>query len=248
MTAHIISFAVTGTYASFRDPSSTSNQIVYYVPSKTAIVGLAGAIIGVNRDNTLGEIYQEEYQNFFSKVSVGIRLENNPRKIVYHTNHRSLKKSNTKPVKKEILESPKYTFFIHAEDSILKKISDAVKNNRYVYPPYLGHAYCPAQIQDLQEHEASLVQSIDGTKTNCVILDESDPDINENFQIELESDDDSSIIMERHLHHYWEDGSMKSRIMKYWIPVNATLCDICQLQNNKFSKFYKIGEKVYCLS
>lgn len=243
----IISFRVTGSYASFRDPSVTSNQLVYYIPSKTAIVGLIGALIGIRRDNMLGDLYQTEYLDLFSKIHVGLQLNNNPKKLIYFTNYRSMKSNKTKPVKKEILENPDYRFFIQGDAEILQKISNAISKNSYSFSPYLGHAYCPAKISDLQKHDAKLTESVSNKKTDCVILDESDSNFNETFEIDIESSDDTVLVIERHLHHYFKDNDFKSRVLKHWIPVNAATLLISSLQHNTISKLYEIDDMVYCL-
>ena len=243
----IISFSVTGAFASFRDPSVTTNQTVYYIPSKTAVVGILGAILGIGRTDTLGDIYSKEYLEFFSKLKIGICLENNPRKITYFTNHRSLKASKTKPVKKEILVEPKYTIFVASSDEMLDQISDVIKHNRYQFSPYLGHAYCPAKITDLQEHEGKQVERLSGVETDCVVLDETET-YDGNFKILIKTKlDEGSIIVERHLHHFFEKDTFQKRVLKHWIPLESTICTIKNLQENKLSEFYKIKEKVYCL-
>ena len=245
----IISFEVTGPYASFRDPSITSNQSVYYIPSKTAIVGLLGAIIGIKRDNNLGDLYQEEYLEFFSKVQVGLKVEGNPKKIIYFTNYRSLNpnKNEMKPVKKEILEKPRYRFFVSADNDILQKISVAIKTNTYSFSPYLGHAYCPAEIRDFKNYNAEPIENVSDKQTDCVILDESDSNFNDRFDIELDTSDDAILVVERHLHHFFQAGTLKSKVLKHWIPLDSTLCKIEELQHPTLSRFYQIDDKVYCL-
>ena len=249
---NIISFRITGEYASFRDPSVTSNQTVYYIPSKTAIVGILGAMIGITRDNKLGEIYSDQYLDFFSQIRIGIKLVNNPRKIIYYTNHRSLKppvkkSSKTKPVKKEILQSPEYIIYVKASDDILTELQKVIKSKQFCFSPYLGHAYCPAKISNLRLHNAIKITDIQSMYTDCVVLDETET-YNENFKISLNPKDSSgSIIIERHLHHFFEDNSFKKRVLKHWIPIESTLCEIEELQENTLSEFYKIEQKVYCL-
>ena len=243
----IISFEVTGNYASFRDPSVTSNQIIYYIPSKSAIVGLIGAVIGVKRGNTLDELYSKEYLDFFSKIKIGIKLCNNPKKIIYFTNHRSLKSPKTKPVKKEILESPKYVIYVQAEDDILDKITTAIENNRYEFTPYLGHAYCIARISNLEEYVGKLMTNVSNHETNCVVLDESESNNNTRFDIKIKPQVNSKIIIERHLHHYFENDDFTKRVFKHWIPLEASNMQIRLLRENKLSDFYEINEKVYCL-
>ena len=242
----IISFDVTGDFASFRDPSVTSNQIIYYIPSKSAIVGLVGAIIGVRRGNTLDELYSKEYLDFFSKIKVGIKLCNNPKKIIYFTNYRSLKAPKTKPVKKEILENPEYVIYLQAEDAILEKVEAAIKNNKYEFTPYLGHAYCIARISNLQKYVGKLLTNISDSVTNCVILDESNSNNNTSFKFKVKTGD-SKIIIERHLHHFFEKSNFTKSVLKHWIPLNSSEMQIKLLRENKLSDFYEINEKVYCL-
>lgn len=243
----IISFAVTGEFASFRDPTVTTNQLVYYIPSKTAVVGLIGAILGIKRGNTLDEIYSKEYLEFFSKIKIGIQLCNNPNKITFFTNHRSLKQPKTKPVKKEILESPKYIFYVKSTDDILDSIISCIKNHNYEFSPYLGHAYCIAKISDLKIHDGQILDNLCNTCTDCVILDESDYNYNTSFKIELSKNDNAMLVVERHLHHFFEDSEFKSKVLKHWIPVDATPIDIDQLEQNRLSDFYRIEKKVHCL-
>lgn len=243
----IISFRASGAFASFRDPSVTANQTVYYIPSKTAIVGMIGAMLGILRSNILDQLYEKPYLDLFSKINVGVKLENNPRKIVYFTNHRSLKAAKTKPVKKEILDSPQYQFFVQSTENILDQLNHAITNSKFVFTPYFGHVYCPAKICDFKKHNATLLQNVEGKKTDCVILDESDSNFNENFKIKVTPKDDSILIVERHLHHYMQDEKLSSRVFKHWIPIDSQECKITQLEHNTVSKFYQIDSKVYCL-
>lgn len=243
----LLSFAVTGAYASFRDPSITANQSVYYIPSKTSIIGILGAILGIKRDNTLDDRYSKNYIDFFSNILVGLKLENNPRKIMYFTNHRSLKKAITKPVKKEILESPRYRIYVKSTDDIIDRLKDTITNNTYVFSPYLGHAYCPAKIIDLKEHDAKKIDQASGKITDCVILDEAE-NYNTNFKIFVRPEsNDGSLIIERHIHNFMEEDQMKGRVLKYWIPLESAKCVIKQLEENSLSEFYEINKQVCCL-
>jgi CRISPR-associated Cas5-like protein len=57
----ILSFRISGSFAAFRDPSVTSHQTVSFIPSKSAVIGIIGAMIGVKRSNSLAELYSQEY-------------------------------------------------------------------------------------------------------------------------------------------------------------------------------------------
>ena len=58
----LISFDLSGEFAEFSDPSVTSNQIVYFIPSKSAVIGIIGAIIGIKRASTgPAEWYNDDF-------------------------------------------------------------------------------------------------------------------------------------------------------------------------------------------
>lgn len=244
----IVSFRATGEFAAFRDPSVTSNQTVYYVPSKSAVMGMLGAMLGVERDHSLGEIYGHDYLELFKKTSIGIELESDPRKVSFFTNHRSLKESKTKPFKTEVLTSPSYRFYVKTDDATRQALYRALQDNAFKYPPYLGHAYCPARISDAQVHKMDVFE---GTvfKTSSVILDESET-YDKRFSVE-EADplqDDSRIIIERHLHHFFENGQLERRVLRHWIPARRSLYQIGFSQKPKLSSLlsFQDGGNVVC--
>ncbi len=243
----ILSFAITGSFAAFRDPTVTSNQNVYYIPSKSAIVGILGAMIGVPRSSALGEMYGQEYYDLFSTTRIGIALENEPTKITLFTNHRSLKEAKTKPFKSELLEGPKYRIYVSSTDDTLRKLKDVITGKKFVYSPYLGHAYCPATISELEEHDGNETDQRD-RDTRCVILDESET-YRDDFTITVKparGQVNSKIIIERHLHHYVKDGKMERIVLKHWIPVN-TKYEIERLSKPELSNLVEINNDVVCM-
>ena len=257
----ILSFKITSNYASFRDPSVTTNQVAYYIPSKSAIVGILGAIYGIKRSNILGNLYSNDYLKFYSQIKVGLKVENIPKKIVYFTNHRSFKKPKKyiKPVKKEILKNPEYKIYVCADEEIVIKLEKIIKTHTYKFSPYLGHAYCMAKINDksVKFYDVEKIENVLDEKTDCVVLDESET-YKENFKLSLNpdyddggdgSDDDSDggfIIVERHLHHFYLNNIFQSRVLKHWIPLKSTICTIENIEQNTLSEFYKIDKKVCC--
>lgn len=242
----ILSFALSGSFAAFRDPTVTSNQNVYYIPSKSAVIGILGAMIGIPRSLSLGEIYGKEYRNFFGAVKIGISLENEPTKITLFTNHRSLKEPKTKPFKTELLESPKYTIYVSSTDENLKKLENAISSNKFAYSPYLGHAYCPALISDLRKYDAAETDPRDKI-TKCVILDESEP-YRGDFSMRVGSavGTDHKIIIERHLHHYIKNDVLERIVLKHWIPINSQ-CKIDRLSKTTLSTFVEIDDGIICM-
>ena len=242
----LISFRISGSFAAFRDPSVTTNQTVYYIPSKSAVVGILGAMIGIKRSNNLGDIYSEEYREFFKNTVIGMQFESDPKKVTFFTNHRSLKQAKTKPFKTEVVENPRYTIYVNTDDYHSQKLSDAIQKNEFVYSPYFGHAYCPASVFDAKQINAQEIDST-GENTQCVILDESET-YNPNFELKLEQiSNEGSVIIERHVHHFFNEGEFDGRVLKHWIPTKDSVFEIRRDSARSLSKFYKIGDHVICM-
>ena len=236
MGPKVISFDLEGEFAAFRDPSVTTNQLVYFIPSKSAVIGLIGAIVGISRSNSLSGNYDDKYIDMFKNTKIGIKVKTVSNKITFFTNHRSLKESITKPYKSELLEKPRYTIFVQTNDDYAEKIVYALKTNEFVYSPYLGHMYCPAILTYNDVSDASMVNidHIDELLVPSVVLDESET-YNKSFKmhydpIEVE-DDISKIIVERHLHHFMNDGKLDARVLKHFIPIGNAKLEIFSFDN-----------------
>jgi len=241
---NIISFVACGAFAAFRDPSVTTNQTVYFIPSKSAVIGLLGAIIGVERSNNLGDAYEDDYRDFFKKTRIGLQLKTqNPKKITMFTNHLSLKESKTKPFKTELFMEPKYKIYVKTEDSRLAK---SLESNNFKYSPYFGHAYCPVSICEVEKLDLPVVKKPDGKTTMCVVLDESET-YDPNFKLKLTAEGAGSVMIERHLHHYFEGGEFVSMVLKHWIPINNSIYEIVEHSGGKLSEFVELDNHVICL-
>ncbi len=242
----LASFTISGAFAAFRDPSLTSNQTVQYIPSKSAVVGILGAMVGIQRSASLTKPYGEDYVAFFNKIKIGIKLQSKPSKVTFFTNHRSLKEPKTKPYKTELVENPKYEIYVNADNDTLGKISNTIKSNQFKYSPYLGHAYCPAIVENLQMLETRSAKPV-GRNTQCVVLDPSETyDDKFNFYIEQDTDD-GSVIVERHIHHFYKESKLDGRVLKHWIPVDGADFAIEKYSDTDLTEFYELGDHVICM-
>lgn len=245
----LITFSLFGNFGAFRDPSVTSNQTVYYIPSKSAVIGILGAIIGVGRTNSLGELYGSEYLKLFKDTKIGIKYDSSPKKITFFTNHRSLKEPKTKPYKTELVEKPNYRIFVQTNDFYHEKIKKSIEENKFKYSPYLGHVYCPAIIQDLKIYDdANVIDDAQDKVTSSVILDESET-YKYDFTLRINSmSDDSKVIIERHIHHFYNPaGYLDRRVLKHWIPVSSYF-SIERDSQRDLSYFVTLGQdEVVCL-
>lgn len=245
----LIAFTLSGSFAAFRDPSITANQMVYFIPSKSAMIGLLGAILGIKRDHNLGPIYSTEYLDLYQKTNIGIQLCNNPKKITLYTNHVSIKESKTKPFKTELLESPEYVIYVQTSNEIMANLVKAISEKQFVFSPYLGHAYCPARLENPVIYSVKQDVNPLGMKTNCVILDESDfTQSKSGIRVLKEEGENHKIIIERHLHHFFDDKKFERRVLKHWIPVGGSEYSIENYPNEKkYSNFIEVDGKTICL-
>jgi hypothetical protein len=216
------------------------------------VIGLLGAMIGIQRDdNSLGALYGNRYIDFFSKTKIGIRYESEPRKITYFTNHRSFEKATMKPFKKELVEKPQYRIFllINNEDKEFNDLQKSIFENTFVYSPCLGHSYCPAVVSEPKIDPTEEVTPVDEI-TTCTILDESDGH-KADFMFKIlpvsGRRQESSVTIERHLHHFYDDNKLERRVLKYWIPVNFSSYRIERDDVRKLSKFCRINDEVVCM-
>jgi CRISPR-associated protein Cas5 subtype I-B len=214
-------------------------------------VGLLGAMIGIERNNSLDQLYGNNYIDFFSKTRIGIRFESRPWKVTYFTNHRSFEKATVKPFKKELVENPQYRIFVYLNNDSdeYKKLQTSIFENTFVYSPYLGHAYCPAIISEPKIHAKSEeIMRPEGEDTSSVLLDESETYSSSGFRFKISPKTyESSVIIERHLHHFCLNNRLEKRVLKHWIPVNSSPYRIDRDSKRELSIFYKVENEVVCM-
>jgi CRISPR-associated protein Cas5h len=251
----IVSFDLEGDFAAFRDPSVTTNQTVTAIPSKSALIGLLGALLGVKRSNTFDDLYSDGYLDLLEHTAIGIQVNNQIDKFTFFTNHRSLKEDKTKPYKTELLINPKYTIYVKSTNEVNQNLLSRLKDNQFMFSPMLGHAYCPARIPRFREILGAEKVEPTGLFVSTVILDEAmesrDGNSGVNFSL---SDLSVKVIVERHLHHYINYGVLKRVVLRHYIPVpengkNSTL--LLEEYNSILSlaNFYSVegSEQALCL-
>ena len=242
----VYSFDVGGDFAAFKDPTVTTSQDTYLVPSKSAIVGLLGAAIGITRMQFESEIFSKEFQDFLSKTSVGVEVLGEGEcveKVTINTNHRSLKAAKTMPFKTEFLVNPTYRIYFTTSKAYENRLEEVFSKNSFVYTPYLGHAYCIARISGFKSFDGKLADAEKGIKTKTVVLSEESRE--RNVSVELRGLK-GTLVVERHLHHFFENGSLTSRVLRYYVPIGTDV-EIKSKPNQKWCSFHNLGEKVVCL-
>ncbi|MGE5634535.1 MAG: CRISPR-associated protein Cas5 [Deltaproteobacteria bacterium] len=63
----ILAFDVWGEYACFRRPYSTTSPLTFPFPTRTAVSGFVGAILGLDRDS-----YYDDFSNENCKIGINL--------------------------------------------------------------------------------------------------------------------------------------------------------------------------------
>ncbi len=249
MVEALLSFNLSSDFAIFRDESITTSHTSYVIPSKTTIIGLIAAILGITRKNsfkmsTINEIYSKEYLELFKNIKIGIKVLNNDiLKTTLFTNNVSLKENKTKPFKKELLTNPKYNIFIFGEKEILNNIYKKISNSEFKYTPFLGNAYCIAKIRNPKFLEFKRSENLKGKLTSAVIIDSQ---LSLNPTVE-----NSKVVIENHLHLSVNDNNVITRkTLNFWIPIGEDKkMRISKYEKNEDATFLEIldWEEVICV-
>lgn len=182
-----------GKFAHFRKFYTNSSSLSYSVPPRTTIIGLIAAVLGYERDS---------YYEIFSKdkLKVSIKKDSPIRKIMQSVNY--IKATSPKSIFEpkdhtqiplEILtgdEGVEYTVYISSSDrNLMDELEYRLKNNKYVYSPYLGAAPFNCTLEFCERIDAQPEKSDELVKISTLInlkyIVEGSVDIFENDNLKL---------------------------------------------------------------
>lgn len=131
---------------------ATTSALTYPIPFKTAIYGLIGNIIGLNKEDN-------SYLSSFipGECKIGLQILNQVKTQRLNINL-SLKPgpigNSRKPTLVEHISRPAYRiYFIHSNVDIYSRLKSNLVNHTSVYTPCLGLAYLIANFQYVGEYE-----------------------------------------------------------------------------------------------
>jgi CRISPR-associated protein Cas5h len=141
----ILIFDISGEYAHFRKYNTTTSPLTYSIPPRTAVSGLLGAIIGIDRFN---------YIEVFSKknADIAVQVINPVKKVnmafnLLDTKHSFFNIKNRTQIEFELIKDARYRiFFMMNNQELFKQITDNISNNIHHFSPYLGLSQFTAKI------------------------------------------------------------------------------------------------------
>lgn len=142
-----IQIKVEGNWGHFKRPETNNNPLSHDLITKTALIGMIGAVLGKEREEmkVLFPILSED-------ILYGVQLINPVKKISWgFTSRKAFEpwKSGS-PKYFEFLKNPKYLISIALKNNRSEKIFEefklAIRNSEAIYTPVLGWHNCPASL------------------------------------------------------------------------------------------------------
>jgi CRISPR-associated protein Cas5h len=138
---------ISGNWGHFKKVDTNNNPLTHDFITKTALIGIIGAVNGIERKD-MKDIFPQLSEDLLYSVA----LNNHVKKESWGFTLRSVKVNLEKsPWQFEFLKSPDFRVVIALKNERSKKIFNAfcqnIENGRSCFNPTLGLANCPADIE-----------------------------------------------------------------------------------------------------
>ena len=190
----ILIFDISSEYGHFRKYNTTTSPLSYSIPTRTAIAGFLGAILGMEREVADG-VYPEgaiPVQEFFSKANseIAIQVINPVKKENVAMNLINTKKSfydltraGRTQIEFELVKHAKYRIYLalNNNEAVFKELKERIKSKNHHFSPYLGLAQFTATIDFVDVKPAEFIENRDkqfieiSTAVNLSKLKEEQP-------------------------------------------------------------------------
>lgn len=142
-----IQFIIEGNWGHFKKPETNNNPLSHDLITKTALIGLIGAVLGIERNEMKGLFPQ-----LSEDLLYGVQLLNPVRKISWGFTSKTAinPTASGSPKYFEFLKAPKFLLSLalknERSESIFKDFNSALQKEETIYPPVLGWHNCPANL------------------------------------------------------------------------------------------------------
>lgn len=150
---------INGNWAHFKKPETNNNPLTHDFITKTAFIGLIGAVLGKNRDEM-----RRLFPILSDDILYGVQLLNPVKKESWgFTLRKAVNLFEKAPKNMEFLKQPKYIVSIALKEDRSEKefntFVTSVKDNESCYTPALGLHNCPANLEYISEGEFPQAQN-----------------------------------------------------------------------------------------
>lgn len=173
-------FDISGEYGHFRKFNTTTSPLTYGIPTPTAIMGVMGAILGVEREDSKGRIKkgQESLRKCFSadRTAIAIQVLNPVKRVNVGFNlldtgapQTFFNVTNRTQIEYELLKNPRYRIYLWWDHAEKDKLKERLQNKSYHFSPYIGLSQYTADVNWVAEKEGRLVDQKDYLPFQTVI-------------------------------------------------------------------------------
>ena len=197
----IIIFDIWGDYAHFKKPYTTTSPLTYSIPSRTALTGIIGAIMGIRKDKNNEDLN-------YSKCNLSIRIMNPIKKTIINQNlintktaekmSRMKSKGGRTQIRIENLKDVKYRIYVEIfSEKEHNDLLSRLKNHSPVFTPSLGISENLANFSFIEEGEYKKVMgdiklhsvlNIEKIQPQNVIFEEGKEYFVDTYSLEMQED------------------------------------------------------------
>lgn len=171
-----LKFEIWGEFAHFRKPYTTTSPLTFPFPTRPAIAGMIGAIIGIEKNNDICQNNDSSIaiclKNPVKKSRIGINLTQAAAIGSVKAGFVDLQQTKNKlnQIRYEYLKDPAYiVYFSHKDEKIYRQLKQHLQNHTSVFTPYLGISEHIANFKFVDETELTEVEAGSPVYINSVI-------------------------------------------------------------------------------
>jgi CRISPR-associated protein Cas5h len=170
----VLVFDVSSEYAHFRKFNTTTSPLTYSIPPRPALVGLLGAILGIERELSFGKFKQgtTPLADLFTKnkASIAVQILKPIQKVTIGFNLLDTEKTTSSffnikqrtQIEFELLKNPKFRVFVAIDnENLFIDLVSRIKENKAHFTPYLGLSQFTACLEYVGLTEVRLLDNAD---------------------------------------------------------------------------------------
>ena len=147
----VLCFDISAQYGHFKVIYATTSALTYPIPSKTAIYGMVGNIIGLSNK---GNEYLKYFEDGKCKIAIQVLNSISTQRININWSASQGAIRQRKPTLVEHLSNPSYrVYFTHEDATLFSNLKMHLQNHTSVYTPCMGLAYLLANFEFQDEYE-----------------------------------------------------------------------------------------------
>ncbi|MDP2989320.1 MAG: CRISPR-associated protein Cas5 [Kiritimatiellota bacterium] len=150
---------IKGNWGHFKKPETNNNPLSHDLITKTALIGLIGAVLGIEREEM-----KSKFPQLSEDLLYGVQLLSPVKKISWGFTSRTAINPTAAGTPKyfEFLKDPSFLVSIalknEQSNSLFENFKISIKQEQAIYPPVLGWHNCPADLKWESEGEFSEIK------------------------------------------------------------------------------------------